>query len=90
MNNDFNSELCDKGFRTLSLEIVRVAVEDYKRAIRGKQSVPGRSPGQVKRECEKFFKSDYFHMLCNLDGQRVIDRCNAEYEKELEKERLDE
>lgn len=79
-----NNELCDKGYNSLRYEVVRLAIEDYKKAIRGKKSVPGKSVAHTKKECERFFLGDHIHMFCDLDGQLIIDRCNEEYQRELE------
>ncbi|MEG2521270.1 MAG: hypothetical protein RSA49_00140 [Anaerovoracaceae bacterium] len=83
--NDRRDKLENKGFKALAIAIVNSAVDDYKKAIRGKKAEPRSTPGQTKSECEGFFKSDWFMMLSDMDGPRIISKLNADYQKELKR-----
>lgn len=38
------------------------------------------------KEIEMFFHSDLYRMLCNIDGQKILDHINAELDKKIPKE----
>jgi hypothetical protein len=66
----------------LAEAIVLKAVSDYRNALRG-FGYYGKSPKFVIKECEKFFRSDWFGTLYhNLDGEIIIKFLQEEYESE--------
>lgn len=75
-----------KNLRTDSLPeaIVHLAMSDYKKALQGK-AVDGVKPEIVKAECEKFFLSEYFKILCGLDGEQVIKNIKKEVRSKNDK-----
>lgn len=74
MNEELNpvQELC--------LAIVIQAAKDYREALKGKSV--GRQPYyKTIVEVEKFFRSQWFNVLSNLDGEVLIKRLREEIKK---------
>ena len=70
--------------------ILERAAFDYITALQGKEpsyesdSVP---PEVMRKECEMFFRSQEFAMLCDLDPEGMIKACRMKARQEIEKER---
>jgi len=60
--------------------IILQAVKDYRSALGG-GTVNGKSPGDMIAECERFFLSDWFMVLTNLDGEALKDKIRKEFKK---------
>ncbi len=60
-----------KGWDGLRLSIVIQAAQDYEGALKGKR-LEDVSPRQRVGELELFFRSPWFEMLCDLDGEIMI------------------
>ena len=58
----------DKNYEDLANAIIIQAVKDYRRT---------QSP-QVRNEIKRFFKSEWFSMLTNLDGDMLIKKLERE------------
>lgn len=72
----------NKAYTNLANGIVIQAVDDYRRLLRGKP-IQGNLKGYVSiKECEKFFLSEWFYILTNVDGQTILDRLRREYADE--------
>lgn len=66
------------GYENLANAIVAQAVDDYRRLLRGK-----RVQNKVtKKDCEKFFLSQWFESLTQVDGKKILKRLQKEYENE--------
>lgn len=65
-------------YKELAYSIVLRAVEDYRMALRGKWIADETSPAQTIRECTRFFRSDWFRTLSNLDGEFVMKKLKEE------------
>ena len=63
-----NSKAADN----LSNAIILSAVDDYRKALAGKE------PGWVISDCERFFLSEWFSILTNLDGKTLLDKLKNE------------
>ena len=67
-------------YQKLGNAVVLQAVKDYREAVKklscGKKN---KAAEQMKAECEKFFKSDYFNTFTKLDGKVLL----AQLEKEV-------
>jgi hypothetical protein len=61
----------------LANAIVLQAVEDYRHALGG-GSIRGKLPECIISEVERFFRSDWFYMLTNLNGEILINRLRRE------------
>ena len=64
-----------KPYQDLADAIILQAVKDYKRALKMKQSVPKR---RTIRDCERFFKSEWFCILNDADGEEIMNRVRKE------------
>ncbi len=74
--------ISDAGIENLRFAIVRQAVIDYDTSLKylRKHPVPKTKIeekriircGVLKRDCEVFFKSKYFSLLCDLDGPKLM------------------
>lgn len=58
----------DKNYEDLANAIIIQAVKDYRRT---------KSP-QVRSEIKRFFKSEWFSMLTNVDGDMLIKKLERE------------
>lgn len=65
-------------WQELATSIVLRAVEDYRMALRGMPVNDYTSPAQTIRECTMFFRSDWFKILCNLDGEFIMRKLKEE------------
>lgn len=68
-------------YENLANDVVLQAVKDYRDAAgklsRGKKNIMAE---QRKTECETFFKSQYFNVFTDLDGNALL----SQLEKEVE------
>ena len=68
-----NSKAADN----LSNAIILSAVDDYRKARAGER-VAGKEPSWVISDCERFFLSEWFTVLTNLDGKTLLDKLKKE------------
>ena len=61
----------DESYRLLVNAIIIQAVKDYRKAL--KYDYRG-----IKRECCRFFRSDWFKTLTAIDGEMLISRLKSE------------
>ena len=70
-------------YSNLANAIIYQAVEDYRKAIRDKfESKNCDINRRMKRDCLKFFRSEYFQLLTNISGEDIINQLNKEKEEE--------
>ena len=69
----------ETGIEDLSNAIILQAVKDYRRALSG-CNVNGRDSKSVIAECERFFQSEWFNVLTNVDGMIIIANIRKEFE----------
>ena len=74
----------ENAYQDLANAIVKQAVEDYRKALKGKSYRRDKETAPVLREIEKFFKSDYFEMLTKVKGDFLIEKLRKEYEENKE------
>ena len=74
-----NETEIEKGIENLSNAIVLQAVKDYRSALSG-CNVNGRDSKSVIEECERFFQSEWFNVLTNVDGMIIIANIRKEFE----------
>ena len=67
-----------EGLENLANGIIMQAVKDYRRALRG-FSLNGKSSTDVIAECERFFRSEWFRVLTNVNGEYLITNIRKEY-----------
>lgn len=68
-------------YEELANAIVLQAVTDYRNALRGKGKSKALDKKRIK-ECEKFFRSEWYSILTKYDGERLIKRLQEEYHNE--------
>lgn len=66
-------------YQELAYSIVLRAVEDYMLALRGIPVNNYTSPAQTIRECTMFFRSEWFMVLCSIDGEFVMRKLKEEH-----------
>lgn len=64
----------EAGYDVLATEIVNLAIQDYKKE---KQR---NNPSGVLA-LQRFFRSEWCQLLCNIDGELLIESCDKECEK---------
>jgi predicted metal-dependent hydrolase len=66
-------------YEELANAIVLSAAKDYRKALKRLQRFPRDSNArQVKKECERFFRSGWFATLTSLDGTVLMEKLKAE------------
>ena len=68
----------EEGIENLTNAIVLQAVKDYRKALKG-LSLNGKSSAAVVADCERFFRSDWYRQLTNVDGEYLIANIRKEY-----------
>lgn len=64
--------------QNLSNAIILQAVKDYRTALGGGK-VNGKPPGSVIVEVERFFRSSWFDVLTDVDGEVLIEKIRKEF-----------
>lgn len=72
-----------EGANRLTQAVIVQAAQEYKSSLRG-YGRGGKPADAVRRECERFFRSDWFMLLTNgrIDGEYVIGKIRDEVEAE--------
>ena len=67
------SAMLGSGWRALADAIILQAAEDHRRLTQRIAKHPDElEPVCEKRRIERFFRSDWFTLLCDLDGRRLL------------------
>ena len=75
----------ETGINNLRFEIVRRAVIDYDKALKYlRKSKNPKSNNHIaakrmKEECERFFRSQWYAMLCDIPGEDVMKSVRTKY-----------
>lgn len=69
----------EEGIENLTNAIILQAVKDYRKALKG-FSLNGKSSTAVIVDCERFFRSDWYRQLTNVDGEYLITNIRKEYD----------
>lgn len=69
----------ETGYDMLAAEIIKLAIEDYRAAKR-------RNDPSGVLALQRFFRSEWCQLLCNVDGEVLIEACEKECEN-LKKKR---
>ena len=78
----------DERYANLANAIILQAVKDFKPAYRSLIRNPNNRQAQDKvREITKFFSSQYFELLTDLDGPALLHRIMREMDEKYEKTR---
>ena len=74
--------MSDEGYRNLATAIILQAVKDFKPAYRRLKKHPNdRLAQDTVREITRFFCSEYFQMLTDLDGPALLHRIIRELDE---------
>jgi len=74
--------MCEENYQALANAIIVQAVKDFKPAYRRLKRHPNDKLAQdTVREITKFFCSDYFYALSNLDGPALLNRIIREMDE---------
>ena len=61
-------------YTNLANAVILQAAKDYRRALRRLKKAPwDKEAKRRKRECERFFLSDWFKILTSLNGDVLLD-----------------
>ena len=72
LRNKYDDGTIETCYESLCLAIVETAVRDYKKALEAEMKCEDLNARRAIRELEKFFKSEWFKQLLNLDGRLLI------------------
>jgi len=72
---DYNEE----GIENLINAIILQAVKDYRKALKG-FSLNGKPSTAVIADCERFFRSEWYRQLTNVDGEYLISTIRKEFD----------
>ena len=76
----------DEGFRQLADAIILQAVYDYRRSVnRLVRKTYDAKAYRSKQEVEGFFRSDWFQVLTDLDGLKLLHNLEARLGEEVRK-----
>lgn len=67
--DDGTIETC---YESLCLAIIEQAIKDYKKALEAEKRCEDLNVKREVRKLEKFFRSEWFAQLSNLDGRLLI------------------
>lgn len=62
----------------LANAIIARAVEDYRLALKGNRISKHSAVNETIKECEKFFRSEWFMILTNVNGEMLIEKLKGE------------
>ena len=66
-------------YENLANAIIVQAAKDYARVLRRlKKHAHDRDAGYIKRDCEEFFRSNWFQILTDLDGELLMTKIQKE------------
>lgn len=66
--------MTDAGAERLAYGIVKLACDDWTKAMRKLKKVPDCEDADfMKRECERFFRSDFFYSLTGKNAKEFLD-----------------
>lgn len=69
----------EEGIENLANAIILQVVKDYRKALKG-FSINGKSSTAVIADCERFFRSDWYRQLTNVDGEYLITTIRKEFD----------
>lgn len=67
------------GCQALATAVAKMAAEDWRKAVRHELKTGKIGPYNVRRECERFFRSEWFKTLTGVDGDYVLQELRREF-----------
>lgn len=77
----------DKGVECLRCAIVKQAVEDYLEAKKRYSESNSIGALHTISECKRFFRSEYYQILTDIDGETLIQLLDKKHEEEMNSRR---
>jgi len=71
--------MTNEDLENLTNAIILQAVKDYRSALSGCK-VNGRGSESAIAECERFFQSEWFNLLTNIDSKYLMDTIRKEFD----------
>lgn len=71
-----------KWYTHLANAIILQAVSDYRKSLRGEKADIYIPVEDMKKDCEKFFQSEWFSTLSKIDGRQLMRKLQEEYASE--------
>ena len=72
-------DLAEDPYEKLANAIIIQASKDYMTNLRKKKRNPGSASAEHDiRECERFFRSDWYQVLTSVDGEYLMNRLRKE------------
>ena len=69
-------------YERLACTIIEQACKDYKNALKALKKNPRDTvANHTCASCERFFRGGWFHMLCDLDGESIIQKLREQSHK---------
>lgn len=80
----------ESAYRKLAEAIIVKAAEDYFNALNGISYLTNKKKDSewVIKECEKFFHSQWYRTLTDVDGDFLIEQIKREHNRQVRKEQL--
>lgn len=73
----------DEAYVYLANAIVMQAFQDLKKSLKRLKKKPfDGSAMYVKKDCERFFRSEWFKILCSVSGEKIVEMAKAAVEEE--------
>lgn len=70
----FNRSACER----LTTAIIAQAADDYRRCLLADSKIPS----SMQDDCERFFRSEWFKVLTNIDGEWLMKRLRNECDED--------
>ncbi len=81
MNKHTHDERFNENYENLRNAIVGQACRDYIGALRTLKKNPKNVFAQARaEECEKYFRSERYAIMCNIEGEAIIEQCKKRAE----------
>ena len=71
-------------YNTLANAIIEQAVSDYRKSLKGEKADTWVSVEDMLKDCERFFKSEWFTILTKINGEQLMRKLQEEYQNESE------
>ena len=69
-------------YNTLANAIIEQAVSDYRKSLKGIKADARVSVEDMLKDCERFFKSEWFTILTKINGEQLMRKLQEEYQNE--------
>ena len=69
-------------YKHLANAVILQAVSDYRKSLRGERAYLHMSVEDMKKDCERFFQSEWFSILTKIDGRQLMRKLQEEYYNE--------